>query len=397
MTRGAGHLHMTLRLPDRTGAARMALGFGRALRADGFDLTLVHGPAPADGPSILPDFVALGATTVLEPRLDRPYDPRLVPALADRVRRDSGLCVIGVNQRDRVPALLAASRAGVPGVLMVGNQHHFWGPRAVAALKRRSYRAVVAAHTTLAVCTSAVVRDEMVAFGVPADRAVVLPNGIAAPPPVRLPAPQRARLRAEMGAREGDVLLLNVGRLDAQKGQDLLLAALDGRTDLPPVHVALVGSAGHSGAARRTAEYEASLRRTVRDRGLGDTVTFLGWRDDVGRLLAAADGYVHSARWEGPALPLAVMEAMAAGCPTVFTDCSGSPPVFQEGRHGLVARTGDPASLRRRIDELVAMPASRRATMGDQAARLIREHYTLEDCGRAFLRLIREVVDPAST
>jgi len=392
-----GSVHMTLRLPDRTGAAKMALAFGGALRAAGFDLTLLHGPVPVDGPSILPDFAELGAATELEARLDRPWDPRLVPALAARVRRDSGRCVIGVNQRDRVPALLAAARAGVPGVLVVGNQHHFWGPRPVAALKRRSYRAVVAARTTLAVCTSSVVRDEMTAFGVPADRTVVLPNGIPVPPPVELSAAERTRLRAEMGAHEGDLLLLNVGRLDLQKGQDVLLEALGRPPRVPPVHVAFAGSAGHSGAARRTAGYEAALDRAVRDRGLGDAVTFLGWRDDVDRLLAASDGYVHAARWEGPALPLAVMEAMASGRPTVFTDCSGSPPVFEDGRDGLMARTEDPGSLRRRIDELVAMTGPQRAALGERGARLIREHYTMEECGRAFVQLIQGVVGRAGT
>ncbi len=392
MTGSAGRLFMTLRLPDRTGAAKMALEFARALRADGFDLTLVHGAVPRAGPSILPDIAALGVRTVLEPRLERPWDPRLVRTLADRVRRDGGRCVIGVNQRDRAPALLAAARAGVPGVLMVQNQHHFWGPRPLAALKRRSYRAVVARATTLAVCTSAVVRDEMTAFGVPPERTVVLPNGISVAPPVELTGDERARLRAEMGAGERDLLLLNVGRLDPQKGQDLLLSALDGLT--APVHIALVGSAGDSVAARRTTDYAGSLHRQVRDLGLERAVTFLGWRDDVARLLAAADGYVHSARWEGPALPLAVMEAMAAGCPTVFTDCSGRPPTFEEPRDGLLARNEDPASIRQRIAELAALPPAGRDAMGAAGAALIRAHYRVEDLGRTFSRLVRGVLDP---
>jgi len=391
MTTPAGRLFMTLRLPDRTGAAKMALEFARALRADGFDVTLVHGAVPRHGGSILPDVADLGVRTVLEPRLERPWDPRLVPALADRVRRDGGRCVIGVNQRDRVPALLAAARARVPGVLMVQNQHHFWGPRPLAALKRRSYRAVVARATTLAVCTSTVVRDEMTAFGVPAERTVVLPNGISPKPPVQLTDAERARLRSEMGAGDDDLLLLNVGRLDPQKGQDLLLAAL-GDLD-PPVRVALVGSAGDSVAARRTADYAASLHRQARDLGLERTVTFLGWRDDVPRLLAAADGYVHSARWEGPALPLAVMEAMAAGCPTVFTDCSGRPPIFEEPRDGLLARNEDPASIRQRIAELAALSPADRAAMGAAGAALIRAHYRVEDLGRTFSRLVRGVLD----
>jgi glycosyltransferase involved in cell wall biosynthesis len=194
-----------------------------------------------------------------------------------------------------------------------------------------------------------------------------------------------------MGAREGQLLLLNVGRLDPQKGQDLLLTAL-GTPSVLPVHVALVGAGGTSGAARRTGGYEAGLHRLVGALHLGGTVTFLGWRDDVARLLAAADGYVHTARWEGPALPLAVMEAMAAGCPTVFTDCSGEPPVFEQPRHGLMARSGDPASIRQRVAELAGLPPTDRAAMGSEGAALIRAHYRVEDLGRTFAGLIRGVL-----
>ena len=187
-----------------------------------------------------------------------------------------------------------------------------------------------------------------------------------------------------MGAGEHDLLLLNVGRLDPQKGQDLLLAALGGLTRrCTSPSWARPGTRSPPGGPRTT---RTPCSRQVRDLGLEHRVTFLGWRDDVARLLAAADGYVHTARWEGPALPLAVMEAMAAGCPTVFTDCSGRPPVFEEPRDGLLARTEDPASVRQRIAELAALPPTERAAMGAAGAALIRAHYRVEDLGRTFSR-----------
>ncbi|WP_222264876.1 glycosyltransferase [Modestobacter marinus] len=63
---------------------------------------------------------------------------------------------------------------------------------------------------------------------------------------------------------------------------------------------------------------------------------------------------------------------MAAGCPTVFTDCSGRPPVFEEGRDGLLARSEEPTSIRERIAELTAMSPADRAAMGAAGARLVR-------------------------
>ena len=87
-------------------------------------------------------------------------------------------------------------------------------------------------------------------------------------------------------------------------------------------------------------------------------------------------------------------EASDAGCPTVFTDCSGRPPVFEPGRDGLLARTGDPASIRERITELAALSPDGRAAMGAAGAALIRAHYRAEDLGRTFSRLVRGVLPP---
>jgi glycosyltransferase involved in cell wall biosynthesis len=87
-----------------------------------------------------------------------------------------------------------------------------------------------------------------------------------------------------------------------------IVAALARR--LPAARLILVGRGGN--------EIESAVRRAVAAAGLQDRVHLLGERDDVARLLAAADVMLFPSQWEG--LPGAVLEAAAAGLPVLASD-----------------------------------------------------------------------------
>jgi glycosyltransferase involved in cell wall biosynthesis len=364
----------------------MAHSFARALRQAGHDVVLVHGPVVDGAPSIVPDFGGIGARTVLDDRLVRPVTPRLVEDLTALSRGDGAACIIGVNQHDRVPAILAAQRAGVAGILMVQNQHRFHGAPPLPVLKRAMYARIMK-RASLAVCSSDVVRQEVVAFGVPGEQAVVLPNGISLAPFERPLGAERAkRLREDLGADPDRLLFINVGRLDRQKAHDVLIAALASAPDLASqLQVAVIGPGGDTPAGVVWVDH---LRKQVTESRLGDTVLFVGWRDDVPDLLRAGDGYVHAARWEGS--PLAVMEALAAGCPTVFTDCTDPPPHFQDGVEGLMVRSDDPRALVNGLRRLLSMTEAERSQMSAAAARLAHRHYGIDSVGARFVELVSE-------
>lgn len=390
MTTEPANVLFTLRLPDRTGAAQMALQVARAFRRRGHGVTLVHGPLPPGEPSILPDLREIGATTIEEKRLDRPWSPLLVSDLAGRAKQAGARAIIGVNQRDRLPAVLAAARARIPAVVMVQNQHHFWGNGLVSRTKRIAYRQTVGRYTTLAVCTSEVVKSQIVRFGIPDAKTVVLPNGIE-PPPARPPLDPRRRreLLDDLGLDDRRFVFVSVGRLDPQKGHDLLIDAFARTPALAERAQLVIVGAGGAGDQLR-ARWPDQLRDRARDAGLDTTIRFPGWRSDVADVLAVADGYVHAARWEGPALPLAVMEAMAAGLPTIFTDCSGPPPWFEEGLDGVMVRAGDPGALAGALARVAAMSETDRQAMGARACALIREHYAIDDIADRFVELVVE-------
>jgi glycosyltransferase involved in cell wall biosynthesis len=378
---------MTLCHPSCTGAPRMAHSYARAFRNAGHEVLLVHGAVDRRNRSIVPEFEEIGALTVLDNRLGDLMTPRVVRNLTAIIGANDAACIIGMQQRDQVPAMIAARRARVPGILLVQNQHHFYGAWPLPKLKRAMFARIVSTHATLAVCVSDVVRREVVAFGVPGQRAVVSQNGIPIAPFERpLDVERTKRLREGLGADPGRMFLTNVGRLDRQKAHDVLIAALAGAPDLASkLQVAVIGPGGDTPTDARWFEH---LRRLVTDSRLDDTVLFVGWRDDVPDLLRASDGYVHTARWEGS--PLAVMEALAAGCPTVFTDCTDPPPHFQDGVDGLMVPSNDPRALANGLRRLVAMTQAERDRMGAAAARLAHEHYGIDSVGARFVQLVSQ-------
>jgi glycosyltransferase involved in cell wall biosynthesis len=132
-------------------------------------------------------------------------------------------------------------------------------------------------------------------------------------------------------APRGEPLVLAVGRLAAQKGFDVLIAAAAGWRDLdPPPHLMIAGEG----------PLFAALEAQAGD--LGVPVEFAGRRSDVASLLAGAAVFVQPSRWEGQSLVL--QEALRAGAAIVTTRAGGSPDVTGEDAAILVP-PGDPAAL----------------------------------------------------
>jgi len=124
--------------------------------------------------------------------------------------------------------------------------------------------------------------------------------------------------------------------------------------------------------------------------GVGERIVFAGWRSDVGRLLQAADGYVHAARWEG--FSFAMLEAFAAALPVVITDCSGYPDGFVETRHGWVVPKETAQALVVAIGRLVELTPEARSAMGLAARELVEAHYDIRTLGARFAEFVAHAV-----
>ncbi|WP_431282357.1 glycosyltransferase [Humitalea sp. 24SJ18S-53] len=167
----------------------------------------------------------------------------------------------------------------------------------------------------------------IVAQGWPADRAHYLPNfapDLVGAAPAALPGQRR---------------LLALGRLHRNKGFDVLIRAL---ASVPAAHLSLAGEGPERDA----------LTRLAAECGVADRVTFLGWRQDTGALLAGADLLVVPSRHEP--LGNVVLEGFSAGRPVIAAAAAGPRELIEDGRNGILVPLEDPGALAVAIAALLA-------------------------------------------
>ncbi|MGZ3440604.1 MAG: glycosyltransferase family 4 protein [Polyangia bacterium] len=183
------------------------------------------------------------------------------------------------------------------------------------------------------------------------DKIGVVENGIDL---TRFGAADGAMLRQELCAGAQRKVVACVSRLAPEKGVDVLIRAMArvGRDAL----LVLAGDGPDLDVCR-------ALARSL---GLHDHVRFLGLRDDVERIYAAADVVVMPSLWD-EAFGLVVVEAMASARPVVVTASGAMPDIVVSGTGGLVVPKRDEVSLAGAIGRLLDDDALR-GRMG-QAAR----------------------------
>jgi starch synthase (maltosyl-transferring) len=197
---------------------------------------------------------------------------------------------------------------------------------------------------------------------VPAMRLAVIPNAVDA-----LDEPAGGTVaRSVLGAPPHALAAVYVGRLDPQKGVDVLLQAIArAQQSLPHLHVSLAGSGPE----------QESLIKMARQLNVDSRTHFLGWRDDVCNLLKAADLFVMPSRWEG--MPNAVLEAMAAGLPVIATRAEGSAELVRDGQTGKLVAIDDPDELAAAMVSLGNDPAMRRR-YGQNGQEVARREFSID-------------------
>ncbi|MXP62978.1 glycosyltransferase family 1 protein [Roseomonas sp. M0104] len=163
----------------------------------------------------------------------------------------------------------------------------------------------------------------------------------------------RAALRAELGAGEADCVVVIVSRLVRHKGHPELLRAME---QVPGATLWVVGERLPTDHGPDMAEDFARAGRL-----LGPRLKRLGYREDVARILAAADVFCLPSHFEG--LPMSVIEAMLTGLPVVATDTRGPREQVRDGETGFLVPPGAVAPLAAALGRLAGDPAMR-ARMG---------------------------------
>ncbi len=226
----------------------------------------------------------------------------------------------------------------------------------------RGLETALAQDTDRVVAVSADEGEAFRASGVvPPDRVRVAQNGID-PAPWTSASPLE---RASLDLPEGAPVAAVVGLLNVAKGQDLALRAL-AQPGCAELHLLV---AGHG-------ERRAEWQRLAADLGVAERVRWLGWRDDVPRIVATADALLLPSRWEG--MPYALLEAMAAGRPVVASRVDGVREVLLEGETGFSCAVADVDDLARALRDLFALDPEARAALGAAGRARVAERYTVD-------------------
>ena len=284
-----------------------------------------------------------------------------------------------------------AGRLAVRGVFPTVFQPHAWSFAAVGgplAAVARLWERWAVRWTDRLLCVSEQERAEGESAGVHG-RWALAPNGVDLErfDPVRLPLQAQARELLGLSPRQqadrdrpGDAapLVVCVGRLCRQKGQDVLLRAWSAiPARIPGARLALVGD----GPERAALE---ALAAGLPDPG---SVVFAGRIEDPRDWYAAADLLVLPSRWEGMAL--VPLEAMACGCPVLLTDVAGARECLEPGE--TLLPVDDEHALREALAARLADPVAC-LTAGARARERMVEHHDVRTTRAAVLTVYQEVV-----
>ena len=243
-------------------------------------------------------------------------------------------------------AMLASELSGVPFSVTVHGPGEFDRPERLAFDVKLARAAFFAAISDFA-------RAQVLRWARPEDweRVHVVRCGVERQlldrPPVALPAEPR---------------LVSIGRLDVQKGQQVLLEAL---ARVPDVELTLIGDGPLRGR----------LQDAAHRLGVGGRVRFAGWlgADEVVGEIERARALVMASLAEG--LPVVLMEALARGRPAIATAVAGVGELVETGRTGWLVPAGSPEPLADALRAAATAPAAELERMGENGRRVVQERH----------------------
>lgn len=244
--------------------------------------------------------------------------------------------------------------ARVRGAAHIYNDHR--GAGLVFSQRREAMLRLMAGRLDAVIAVSGEQSAGWVARGCPRERIVVIANGVQFSPTTA----SRAQLRHGLGLDDHAVAALLVATLRPEKRAHDFVEAV---TRAHRANSNVVGLVAGDGPERPTVQ-------ALADRGQG--VRLLGYRDDVADLTRAADIFVLTSEHE--AVPMAILEAMAAGLPVLATRVGDIPSVVVHGESGWLVPAGDVEAMAARLLELAA-DSQLRTTLGAAGARRHRDRF----------------------
>ena len=270
------------------------------------------------------------------------------------------------------------------GVRRIIMHDHMPGTRSSPSLFKRLLKSAVAsvpaltADAYIAVSDQILQRFENVAC-LPRHKCHLARNGIDVG---RVADAQPDDIRGELGIALDATLIVSSGRLTHYKGIQLIIEAAN----------ALINERGigqlffaHCGDGPDREIFAGQIERF----GLQRRFFLLGMRSNIPGILQSADIAVHASQGEG--LSLSILEFMAAGLPVVVSDDPTVSQTVINNVTGLHFKTGDSVDLASKLQPLI-QSKELQLSLGNRAAREVREHYSLDQTVAAVLSVLNKTL-----
>jgi glycosyltransferase involved in cell wall biosynthesis len=361
------------------GIAKIILPLGKITQAEGWQVDVLT-TDPVVQQAVKQHGLGLVNLDVIRREIRPVWDLRGLVRLTSFLRSEPYQIIHTHTSKAGFVGRLAARLAGVP--VIVHTAHGFAFHEDSPASVRRFYSALerlASQWCDRIVTVSEFHRTWAIELGICSPRRIVaIPNGIAEV--VRNREIGLAEVRREMGARHDDLVILSMARLAPDKGLEYLIeaAAILPRTGRR-IRIVIAGD----GPDRDRLEQLAGRL------GVTDRVAFLGFREDVGDLLAASDLVVLPSLREG--LSIALLEAMAAGKPIVASSIGSQREVASRADMARLVRPADALALSEAIVRLTGDEALM-ARLGASARTLYQSRYTENRMLQSYRQLYFELL-----
>ena len=155
---------------------------------------------------------------------------------------------------------------------------------------------------------------------------------------------ERSAMRAALGLKPGQRMILSVGELIARKNYKTAIDVI-AKLKTEQLRYYICGQG----------VLQSELQEYAKAKGVDDRVVFLGYRRDIPQLCACADVFMHTSHQEG--LSVAVMEAMSCAVPVIASRIRGNVDLIEDGVNGFLADVQDAAGYAEGIAKLLDDPA----------------------------------------
>jgi glycosyltransferase involved in cell wall biosynthesis len=296
-----------------------------------------------------------------------------------RIIRETGCRIVHAHGiKATLMSRVAARLTGTQVLLHVHDQKH-------PTLILRGLHRLFSSPSDIGICVSrAVCENAEVGYSVSADRTRVVHNGIRLEEFSGADESIRPRIRAEFNIPRDTIVLGMLARFYPVKGHRLMLEMFARIAERRPDVVLLLAGDGPE---------RAVCEQMVQRLGLRERVRFLGHRSDVPALLTACDVFLMPSQTEG--LPIAAIEAMAAGCPVVGFDVGGMAEVVEHRRNGVLVPANDTEAFVAAVLELVGNGSLRQQFA--RHARHATERFSVDHHVRDLVKCYEEAATTAAS